>query len=194
VGEQLHDPQILDRALEVAQRAVALNGSSSVALSYLSLSYLAKKQYEQTAAEVERMRALKVPAPDVCGCAASALSYAGRAEEAIEMIEQALRPPGFQLYLLGFLGQAYYLAARPEKAIAPPEQYVTHYPNILGAHLNLAAVCSELGKEAEARAEAAEVLRLNPQFSPEVHKQRVPIKDPATLERHLAALRKAGLK
>jgi hypothetical protein len=38
------------------------------------------------------------------------------------------------------------------------------------------------------------VLRLNPQFSLAVHKERVPIKDPVGLERHLAALRKAGLK
>ncbi len=52
----------------------------------------------------------------------------------------------------------------------------------------------QLGQEAEARAEASEVLRLNPKFSLEVHKQRAPIKDPATLERHLATLRKAGLK
>jgi hypothetical protein len=55
-------------------------------------------------------------------------------------------------------------------------------------------VYSEIGKEAEARAEAAEVLRINPKFSLEVHKERVPIKDPAMLERHLAALRKAGFK
>jgi len=34
----------------------------------------------------------------------------------------------------------------------------------------LAAVYSELGKDAEARAEAAEVLRINPQFSLEIHK------------------------
>jgi hypothetical protein len=46
----------------------------------------------------------------------------------------------------------------------------------------------------EARAEAAEVLRLNPKFSLEVHKERAPIKDPGMLERHIAALRKAGLK
>ena len=65
------------------------------------------------------------------------------------------------------------------------------YLHILGAHLTLAAVYSELSKEVEARDEAAEVLRLNPQFSLEVHKQRAPIKDPATLERYLAALRKA---
>jgi len=68
------------------------------------------------------------------------------------------------------------------------------YIKLLGAHLTLAAVYSELGKEAEAHAEATEVLRINPKFSLEVHKQRMPIKDPAVLERHIAALRKAGLK
>jgi len=46
----------------------------------------------------------------------------------------------------------------------------------------------------EARAEAAEVLRLNPNYSLEVVRQRSPLKDPAMLERHIAALRKAGLK
>jgi hypothetical protein len=38
------------------------------------------------------------------------------------------------------------------------------------------------------------VLRINPQFSLEIHRQRVPIKDPAVLERHIAALHRAGLK
>jgi adenylate cyclase len=60
--------------------------------------------------------------------------------------------------------------------------------------LTLAAVYSEIGRDTEAHAEAAEVLRLNPKFSLEVHKERVPIKDPAMLERHIAALRKVGLK
>jgi adenylate cyclase len=92
------------------------------------------------------------------------------------------------------VGVAYYLAGRPEEAIAPLKHYLARYPNILGAHLTLTAVYSKLGHAAEARAEAAEVLRLNPKFSLEVHRQRMPIKDPAVLERHLAALRKAGLK
>jgi len=65
---------------------------------------------------------------------------------------------------------------------------------MLPAHLMLATVYSELGQAAEARAEAAEVLRLNPQFSLEVHRHEMPIKDPAVLERHVTALRKAGLK
>jgi adenylate cyclase len=92
------------------------------------------------------------------------------------------------------VGNAYTLAGRYQEAIAPLQQVLTRYPNILGPHLHLAAAYSELGKETEARAEAAEVLRLNPQFSLEVHRQRAPIKDPAVLERQLAALRKAGLK
>jgi adenylate cyclase len=126
---------------------------------------------------------------------AEVLSRVDRPEEAVGMAEQALRrKPNVADEHLYSVGAAYYLAGRPEEAIAPLEQFLSRYPNILGAHLTLAAVYSELGKEAEARAEAAEVLRLNPQFSLEVHKQRVPIKDPAMLERHLAALRKAGLK
>jgi len=92
------------------------------------------------------------------------------------------------------VGAAYYLAGQPEEAVAPLKQYLARYPNFLGAHLTLAAVYSELDKDAEARVETVEVLRLNSQFSLEVHKQREPIKDPAVLERHLAALRKAGLK
>jgi adenylate cyclase len=109
------------------------------------------------------------------------------------MVEQALRRnPSMDAYRS--IGTAYYLAGRPEEALAPLKQFIARYPNILLPHLTLAAVYSELSQAAEARAEIAEVLRLNPKFSLEVHKQRMPIKDPAVLERHIAALRKAGLK
>src|SRR5262249_56745230 len=92
------------------------------------------------------------------------------------------------------VGTAYAVAGHYEEARAPLQRYLSRYPNRLDFHLALAMVYSELGQAAEARAEAAEVLRINPRFSLEVHKQRMPIKDPAVLERHLAALRQAGLK
>jgi tetratricopeptide (TPR) repeat protein len=111
------------------------------------------------------------------------------------MVEQALRrKPVAADWHLYSVGAAYYLAGKPEEAIASLKQFLARYPNILGAHLTLAAVYSELSREAEARAEAAKVLRINPKFSLEIHKQREPIKDPAMLERHIAALHKAGLK
>jgi tetratricopeptide (TPR) repeat protein len=88
------------------------------------------------------------------------------------MVEQALRhKPFIADQYLNSIGTAYDLAGQPEEAIAPLQQYLSHYPNVLGAHRTLAAVYSELGRGAEARAEVAEVLRLNPRFSLEVHRE-----------------------
>src|SRR4029453_12287971 len=114
---------------------------------------------------------------------------------ALEAAAQALRlKPAIVDYHLGWVGTAYGVAGHYEEARELLRRYLSHYPNNLPVHLMLAAVYSELGQTAEAQKEAAEVLRLNPNFSLEVHKQRMPIKDPVVLERHLVALRKAGLK
>jgi adenylate cyclase len=126
---------------------------------------------------------------------AEVLSRVGRSEEALEAAAQALRlKTNVVDHHLGSVGSTYAVAGHYEEARAPLQRYLGHYPNILPYHLMLAAVYSELGQAAEARAEAAEVLRLNPHFSLAVHRQRMPIKDPAVLERQLAALRKAGLQ
>ncbi|MBI3796262.1 MAG: tetratricopeptide repeat protein [Deltaproteobacteria bacterium] len=189
------DTHTLEQALAAAQRALALNDTSSLGHASLGTVYLWQKQYEQALAEMER--AVALDPTDAFGSAflAETLSRAGRPEEALRMVEQALRrKPYVVARHLGSLGAAYCLAGKPEAAIAPLKQFLSRYPGQLGTHLHLAAAYSELGREAEARAEAAEVLRINPQFSLEVHTQREPIKDPAVLERHLAALRKAGLK
>jgi adenylate cyclase len=194
------DPQTLAQALAAAQRAVALNDSAAWTHLALSYVYLWQKQYEKALAEAERAIAVDPTywKSGAYAALADRLSRAGRAEEALKVVEQALHlglslgaPTDWYFY---HLGSASYLSGRSEEAIALLQQLLSQYPKHLGGHLTLAAVYSELGREAEARAEAAEVLRLNPKFSLEVHSQRVPIKDPAVLERHLAALRKAGLR
>jgi tetratricopeptide (TPR) repeat protein len=86
------------------------------------------------------------------------------------------------------------LTKRYEDAIATLKKLLTHYPNILPVHLLLTTAYSEAGREEEARAAAAEVLRISPNFSLEVMKQRAPYKDPAVIERQVAALRKVGLR
>ena len=195
VSQQSPDAQTLEPAVAAVQRAVALNDSlhwNHIVLGYI---YLSQQQYEQALAEMERAVALAPTEASSYAALAEVLSYMGRTEDALEAAAQALRLKPFIVDAhLASVGAAYAMAGRPEEAIAPLQRYLSRYPNILGAHLTLAAVYSELGKDAEARAEAAEVLRINPKFSLEVHKQRAPIKDPAVLERHIAALRKAGLK
>jgi TolB-like protein/Tfp pilus assembly protein PilF len=193
--QQGADARTLAQALIMAQRAVTLNDSFWLAHLVLGSVYLFQQQYEQALAEMERAVALDPNEALVYALLAETLSRASRSDEALRVAEQTLhRKPLFADHHLYPIGIAYSLTGRPEEALAPLKQYLSRYPNVLGPHLALAAVYSELGREPEARAEAAEVLRLNPQFSLEVHKQRVPIKDPAGLERHLAALRQAGLK
>jgi tetratricopeptide (TPR) repeat protein len=189
------DPQTLEQGLVAAQRAVALNGSHAKAHLSLGLVYLYQKHYEQVLTELERAVALDPNEAENNAVLADVLSRVGRPEDALRVVEQALRLQPFvaDAHLVG-VGNTYLLAGRYQEAIVPLRQFLTRYLDHLGPHLTLAAVYSELGKGAEAQAEAAEVLRLNPQFSLEVHKERAPIKDPATLERHIAALRKAGLK
>ena len=51
-----------------------------------------------------------------------------------------------------------------------------------------------MGREKEARAEAAEVLRINPKFSLDKFAVTIPYKDQARTDLILDALRKAGLK
>jgi adenylate cyclase len=101
--------------------------------------------------------------------------------------------PRFPAFHLADLGHAYYLMGRYEAALDALQKALPLNPNWLPTHLYLAVIYSELGRE-EARAEVAEVLRLSPNFSLEGVRRTLPFKDPAEVERHLAALRKAGLR
>jgi adenylate cyclase len=189
------DPQTLAQALAAAQRAVALHDAHPWGHASLGVVYLWQKHYEQAIAEMERAVALDPNDALYHAVQAAVLSLAGRPEAALKATEQALRlrsSSSVDFHLL-YTGTAYYLTGRREDAIAQLQQYLSHYPNILDAHLILAAAYSELGRETEAQVEVTEILRLNPKFSLEIHKERVPIKDPEALARHVAALRKAGL-
>jgi adenylate cyclase len=144
---------------------------------------------------MERAVALAPTVADSYAALAEVLSYMGRSEDALAAAAQALRLKAeFVDDHLASVGSAYAMAGHYGEARSSLQRYLTRYPNILPAHLMLAAVYSELRQDAETQKEATEVLRLNPNFSLEVHKQRMPIKDPVVLERHIAALRKAGLK
>jgi tetratricopeptide (TPR) repeat protein len=104
------------------------------------------------------------------------------------------RNPFFLSNYLTALGGSYRLLRRYEEAITALKKALTLNAKNFGAHHTLAVVYSELGREAEAQAEAAEILKVSPNFSLEGLRQRLSYKDPAEAERVLAALRQAGLK
>lgn len=85
------------------------------------------------------------------------------------------------------------MAGQYEEACASLKRLLTRNPKMMIAHVNIAICYVELGWLEEARAAGVEVLRLNPNWSLEFIRH-APWKDPEIIERHVAALRKAGLK
>jgi adenylate cyclase len=195
-AQQNPDDQTLEPALAAAQRALALNNSLYWNHTILGCVFLYQLQYVQALTEIEQAVSLAPTEAATYASLADVLSRVGRTDEALDAAAQALRlKSSFTVEEhLDAIGRAYSLAGKPEEAIAPLQQCLTRYPSRLDIHLTLAAVYSELDQDAEARTEVAEVLRLNPKFSLEVHQERVSIKDPAVLEHHIAMLRKAGLR
>ncbi|MBI3300659.1 MAG: tetratricopeptide repeat protein, partial [Deltaproteobacteria bacterium] len=189
------DPQTLERAFTLAQKAIALD--DSLPLAHLLLGQVSpwKKQHDQGIAEGERAIALAPNWADGYAGMAQTLILAGRPADAIGLVEKAMRlNPQYPAWYSAQLGWAYRFTRRYEEAITVLKQTLTRSPNDLGAHMNLAATYSELDWEAEARAEAAEILRLSPNFSLEVLRRINAQKDPVLAERTFEALRQAGLK
>jgi tetratricopeptide (TPR) repeat protein len=77
------DPQTLEQALAMTQRAIALDSSLPVAHGFLGWVYAQKQQYDQAIAEGERAIALDPNDADSYARQAEVLSFAGRPEAAI---------------------------------------------------------------------------------------------------------------
>jgi adenylate cyclase len=189
------DPRSLEQAFELVQRAIALDDSLPLGHRFLGEVYLWKKQHEQSIAELEKAIALNPNDADGLAMLGSTLNWTGRPEEAIGLVKKAMRlNPMYPVWYLWNLGHAYFLTGRCEVAIETFKRVLDRNPGFLPAHVYLTVSYIELGRQEEARAEAAEVMKLSPQTSTGAWKQRLPYEDQAVLERLFDGLRKAGVK
>jgi tetratricopeptide (TPR) repeat protein len=189
------DPQTLEKAVTLIQKATALNDSLPWLYRLLAEAYLWQKQYEQAGVVAERALALDLKDADSYVALAAVQNVAGQPEKAVGLILKAMAMnPSAADWYRQYLGFAYYLMGRYKEAAAALQRVLIHAPNELFARLDLAVTLVELRREEQAQAEAAKVLQLEPTFSLAVARQRWPWKDQAGLERYVAALRKAGLK
>jgi adenylate cyclase len=95
--------------------------------------------------------------------------------------------------VFGWLGLANYMLKRYGDAMRWSHEYASCQPDRQSPHLWLAAACAQLGQLEEARAEAAEVLRVNPGFTIESWKRLLVHKNPKDAEHRIDGARKAGL-
>jgi adenylate cyclase len=194
LGTTESSEQSLARAFEHAQKAISLDDSDAGAYSVLGNVYVMKRQYDQAIAEGKRAVSLDPNSAENIYRLGSILNYAGRGGEAIPYFQNAIRlnpfPPASYFVNLAI---AYRDSGQYEKAIEASKKALQCEPNTQFPYIHMAISYIRLGREEEARAAAAEILRINPEFSLERYAKILPFPQPIA-DRVVEDLRKAGLK
>jgi adenylate cyclase len=187
------DPAVLDRAYQSASNAVRLDANLPEAHAQLGWVLCRIGEHDRAIAEFQRAMALN---PNFTDWRYGAnLLYAGEPTRAVQALEGQLRADPFYSPLVpGWLGLALYMLERYEDALTPLRECASRAPSFRWGHLWLAANYAKMGRVQEARSEAAEALRIHPQwtingFGKPAHEFR----RPADAEHFFDGLRIAGL-
>jgi adenylate cyclase len=152
------------------------------------------RQHDKAIAQAEKAVALNPNSGWAHFIVGKTLFFAGRAEESIPEYKRAIRlnpiPPNHHLWSLGL---SYAYTGQYEEAITWCEKAVSQEPDSLLARMMMTVVYSLSGRDEEARAEAAEVLRIQPKFSLKKYEKKLTYKREEDREKYIGALRKAGL-
>jgi adenylate cyclase len=156
--------------------------------------YLQQREYDKAIAEAEKGITLDPGSAWANYRYAVVLNYAGRIQESIPLFEKAhrLNPVGTAGFHFDY-GSALLGAGRIKDAIVEFKKAIERAPNYLPPHIYLTAAYAMNGREQEANAEAAEVLRINTNYSVERWVKDSWIKDQKRKETIAQALRQAGL-
>jgi TolB-like protein/Tfp pilus assembly protein PilF len=178
----------LAKAMELLQKAIVLDDTFAEAYGQLGFLYSIARQHDKAVPLGEKAVALNPNSAAAHMMLGKVLTFANRCEESILEYKTAIRlnpiPPNRYLWSLGL---SYGFMGQYEEAITWCEKAVRQEPDSFFAHLMMSVVYSWSGRDEDARAEAAEVLRINPQFSLEKFEKRAG-------KSLVKALRKAGLK
>jgi adenylate cyclase len=191
-GDHLN-PACLDRAYHLARKAVQLDPNLPEAHAALGFALGRRREHEAAVAEVERAMALNPNFTD--WRFADVLMFAGDPVRAIEAGQRHMRlDPFYTPVEPASLGLAHYLLRQYSQALPLLRECVSRAPNFRAGHVFLAATYAQLGNIEQARAEAAEVLRIEPKYTIEGTQARlIGFKRPEDAEHFFGGLRKAGL-
>jgi adenylate cyclase len=190
LGTSKSPEQSWTRAKELFQKSIVLDDNFAEAYGYLGFLYsmASPRQPDKAIPLGKKAVALNPNSATAHLQLGKVLTFAGRYEESIPEYKTAIRlnpiPPNRYLWSLGF---SYGLMGQYEEAITWCEKAVRQEPDSFYVHLMMAVVYSWSGRDEDAQAQAAEVLRINPNFSLEKFEKRAG-------KSLVDALRKAGLK
>jgi adenylate cyclase len=185
----------IEKAEQMAQKAISLRGYQEPDYILLSSINLLKKNYDEAVELGEK--AVELGPNDSSGLfiLGMALRYNGQYQEAISKFEKAIRlNPIKPLNYLNNLGWSYLLAKEYESAISVFNEAIQRNPDYLFAYMGLSATYNLSGDKEKSHWAAENVLRVNPKFSLVRYEKRSPIKIAEDKKRIINAMRNAGLK
>jgi TolB-like protein/cytochrome c-type biogenesis protein CcmH/NrfG len=189
------EPQALEKASELAQKALLLNDSLPGAYLLLGSVCAWRKEYDDGVTALEKALTLDPNDAESYAALARIYAFSGKPKDALGFMEKAIRlNPAHPSWYSNVLGMAYFTMEADDKATMAFKQAVHLNPNLLPPHIFLAAIHSRRGNNEAARTEVAEVLRISPDCTSERFAEFFPIGDQAIMAQVLDSLRKAGLR
>jgi tetratricopeptide (TPR) repeat protein len=177
-----------------AQQALKCDPSCATAYSTLALYHLTLKEYDEAIGNAQKSIDMAPNNASNIAVFAVILNKCGQPERAIEHIRRALRLcPVYPLWFLSVLGQVLRGLGRTEEAIGAYAEMTEHYSDSLEGQVGLAEILSRAGRTEAAKAAAAEVLRINPDFSISEYVGNLSYRDANEITRFEEGLRQAGL-
>ena len=186
--------ETLDRALELAERAVALDNSTPQTYWALGYVHLLRKQYEQAEQAVSEAITIAPNYADGYGLLALIKVHLGQAEQAVEINTRAMRlNPYYTWNYLYTLGSAYYMLGDYQAAVITLEQAQARNENAVHVKLFLAASYLMANRPDDAKWSVEQLRILSPTATISEIEKTIPIANPEVRHAFLENLRKAGL-
>jgi TolB-like protein/cytochrome c-type biogenesis protein CcmH/NrfG len=186
-------PNPLDRALDAAQQAVALDPASQLAHEALAMAHFHRQELDAFFPEAERAIALNPNHARVLAVLGQRMQMAGD-ERGIDLVRRAMTLDPFHPTWLHLPFAAYHFQRGEfEDALAAARK--VNLPGFFGTQAYLAAIYAELGRQHEARSAVEELLKLYPGLTTEtvIELMRKWNLADDRIRHGVAALRKAGL-
>lgn len=185
----------LQRGLELAQKAIALDKTLPVAYFVSGFAYRELGEYIPALVEAEKAIEYDPNYANAHLLTATLLYYAGRPEEGLERVRQAMRlNPHHPFNYTFHLGQALFILGRYDEAVAALEEAVSSNPGAERVHVWLAAAYALAGAIDDAQWEAEQIMTMDPDFSIDRIEKIFPFRDPADRGHFTEGLRRAGLR
>jgi adenylate cyclase len=184
------DPEALDRAYDLAQKALDLDPEDAWCAMIVGRVMLHRRRFDLAQHFYDQAIALNQNDADILASRSYLLTCLGRAEEAVAAVKGAMAlNPHHRSWYWENLGNALFALKRYDEALAALRKVQDRPPYVMGY---LAACLARLGRLDEARAQAAAAIAEDPSQCVERHRRGEPYANPADLEDFLDALRLAG--